>query len=236
MDEESKFHQIALHSILFKGRYDWYFCYLKSEKIAHVISVLARSSNGKDLKDILHSATDVPHSILYFAAGDVSAQVLLADILSLVTALRFAATGGSISADNARVLIEEYEQIALKIAADNRPSPFVSPQDFALPAIEQKEPQPLLGERGEGVPTQSLRVKDIRDKGQKVTKHTQGQGERTSLILDLVRRNKGISIKDISTNVRNCSEKTIQRELVALISQGLVKKVGERRWSLYFPA
>lgn len=236
MNEESKFHQIALQSILFKGRYDWYFCYLKSEKIAHVISILAHSSDGKDLKDIFHSATDIPHSILYFAAGEVAAQILLADILSIITALRFAATKNSISGENARVLIEEYEQIGSKIASDNRPSPFVSPQDFALPAIEKKGPDSLLMQ-GEGLASApTLKVKDNRDKRHDLIKDNQGQTERTSLILALVRKNKGISIKDISVNIHNCSEKTIQRELVTLIGQGLVHKVGERRWSLYFPA
>jgi hypothetical protein len=30
-DKRSKFHDFALKSILFKGREDWYFCYLKTE-------------------------------------------------------------------------------------------------------------------------------------------------------------------------------------------------------------
>jgi DeoR/GlpR family transcriptional regulator of sugar metabolism len=47
-------------------------------------------------------------------------------------------------------------------------------------------------------------------------------------------KNKGTaSIKDISTLVRGVSEKTIQRELSALISSGSVLKQGERRWSTY---
>jgi len=57
-----------------------------------------------------------------------------------------------------------------------------------------------------------------------------------SLILELVRKKKSLSIKEIATVVKGCSEKTIQRELALLIHQGLVRKVGERRWSLYLPA
>jgi len=57
-----------------------------------------------------------------------------------------------------------------------------------------------------------------------------------SFILDLVRKRKSLSIKEIAAVIKDCSEKTIQRELAALISQGLVRKVGERRWSLYTPA
>ena len=40
-DKKRDFHDIALNSSLFKGRNDWYFCFLKSERLAHVLAVLA---------------------------------------------------------------------------------------------------------------------------------------------------------------------------------------------------
>lgn len=42
-----------------------------------------------------------------------------------------------------------------------------------------------------------------------------------------------ISIKDISNYISGCSEKTIQRELNALLEEGRIKKIGEKRWSRY---
>lgn len=42
-----------------------------------------------------------------------------------------------------------------------------------------------------------------------------------------------VSIKDISMHVLGCSEKTIQRELNALVDDGSVERVGEKRWSKY---
>jgi hypothetical protein len=33
--------------------------------------------------------------------------------------------------------------------------------------------------------------------------------------------------------IKDCSEKTIQRELIVLVSEKVVKKEGERRWSVY---
>ncbi len=56
--------------------------------------------------------------------------------------------------------------------------------------------------------------------------------ERTSRILALV-KDKEVSIKDISKSFTDCSEKTIQRELNALVSKGQIKKIGEKRWSRY---
>jgi hypothetical protein len=52
-------------------------------------------------------------------------------------------------------------------------------------------------------------------------------------ILALIHEKGRVSIKDISSSIKNCSEKTIQRELFALIQEGVLKKEGERRWSTY---
>jgi len=47
-------------------------------------------------------------------------------------------------------------------------------------------------------------------------------------------KNRGeLTIKDIATAINGCSEKTVQRELNALIKDNIVKRIGERRWSKY---
>ena len=43
----------------------------------------------------------------------------------------------------------------------------------------------------------------------------------------------GVSIRDISLSFTDCSEKTIQRDLNALVSKVELKKVGSKRWSRY---
>ena len=43
----------------------------------------------------------------------------------------------------------------------------------------------------------------------------------------------GVSIKDISAQFTDCSEKTIQRELNDLVIKGRIKKSGSKRWSRY---
>ncbi len=52
-------------------------------------------------------------------------------------------------------------------------------------------------------------------------------------IKDNTKDNQGATIKDIFRRLRGVGEKTLQRELVALIAAGLIKKTGERRWSRY---
>lgn len=56
---------------------------------------------------------------------------------------------------------------------------------------------------------------------------------RRTRILKLVKDNREIMIKDIAIHFADLSEKTLQRELVALVESGVLKKTGERRWSRY---
>jgi len=65
-----------------------------------------------------------------------------------------------------------------------------------------------------------------------VTNVADRQG-RSNKILGLIKEKKDISIKDISLSFTDCSEKTIQRELNALVSKGQIKKTGAKRWSRY---
>jgi DNA-binding transcriptional ArsR family regulator len=47
-------------------------------------------------------------------------------------------------------------------------------------------------------------------------------------------RNKGkVSIKDITEILKDIGDKTIQRELHALVQEGVLVKEGEKRWSTY---
>ena len=58
--------------------------------------------------------------------------------------------------------------------------------------------------------------------------------ERQKMIVNYLKLNNVITIKDLTRVIQGCSEKTIQRDLSSLITQGVVKKVGERRWSKYY--
>jgi hypothetical protein len=59
------------------------------------------------------------------------------------------------------------------------------------------------------------------------------KNKRQSSIINLLKRKKEVMIKDVSSIISDCSEKTIQRELLALVEGGILKKEGERRWTRY---
>ncbi len=59
------------------------------------------------------------------------------------------------------------------------------------------------------------------------------RSKRQSAIINLLKRKKEIMVRDVAEVVHDCSEKTLQRELLTLVSQGILKKEGDRRWSRY---
>lgn len=59
------------------------------------------------------------------------------------------------------------------------------------------------------------------------------KNSRQNVIISLLKRKKEIMIKDVSPLISGCSEKTIQRELSAMVATGTLKKMGEKRWSRY---
>ena len=80
-------------------------------------------------------------------------------------------------------------------------------------------------------PTNSTekKTKDLKNFGAVSVK----KNSRQSIIINVLKRKKEIMIKDISPLIDGCSEKTIQRELLAMVNSGILKKEGEKRWSRY---
>ncbi len=82
-------------------------------------------------------------------------------------------------------------------------------------------------------PDQARPQKEIRDvnKGQSDT--VLKKNERQERIISILKGTSNLTIKDFSKVIKDCSEKTIQRELLDLVHRGVIKREGERRWSRY---
>lgn len=83
---------------------------------------------------------------------------------------------------------------------------------------------------GQSVPVSSNR-KIVRSPGRSV--QTEVHGERRRALLDILARSGALGIKDITSQMVGCSEKTVQRELSMLVRERTVKKEGQKRWSTY---
>ena len=65
-------------------------------------------------------------------------------------------------------------------------------------------------------------------------KNLKDKNDRQEIIKSMLKGGQKLTIKDFAKNIKDCSEKTIQRELVDMVEKGQLKKEGERRWSKYF--
>jgi hypothetical protein len=75
-----------------------------------------------------------------------------------------------------------------------------------------------------------IAVKDT--KSEPVSRDNLKDNRRESIIR-LLKDGKILGIKEFAKEIKGCSEKTLQRELLALVESGVLKKTGERRWSVY---
>lgn len=125
-------------------------------------------------------------------------------------------------------------------------SPIFSESFFSNQTIIPNSNSFLINERQNqqvGVRDQYKGQKDIRDNnvlyinknGNKKFNKTKSvdKNKRQEVILKMLDGGVSLTVKDFSKEISDCSEKTIQRELLALVGNGVLKKEGERRWSRY---
>ena len=99
----------------------------------------------------------------------------------------------------------------------------------------KKEVTDTITDKKEEMKTDSV-VSDTQQKNTKRARSLRTKrrtASRRMAVLDVVTKQGPVHIKDIAREVSDCSEKTIQRELASLITDGVVQKEGEKRWTTY---
>lgn len=218
------------------------YIYKKAERLAkaiHLVSPAFRTApalrNRMDQIAIgLVDAAILPPS----AARDSMSRELLA----LSSVLSIARTGGLLSAMNAELIAREAQQLLQEIATYEEPRLFLddAPSLASLAkeaGIDRAHPQ---ASRVNVAPANEPRTvisgtrPQTPHKGQSSIGQVKDKAVARREAIKSILSTKGPSyIKDISTMIRDVSEKTIQRELQALVDAGEVSKKGERRWTQY---
>lgn len=187
-----------------------------------------------DLVSVSVSMKDLPSIGVLNTIGNIEKKSL-----ELMSLLDIAANAGLISGMNASIIRTEFDSFLGEISSYSEnlkylKSGFIK-SVFSKPHSDvaniAKVPN-LAGDRAESLSAISDDVK-ISNAGNGYKGHKR-KDVRRELIMDFIKRHDGSSIKDISPNIRGCSEKTVQREIIELIKSGLVRKEGERRWSRYY--
>lgn len=222
-------------------------CMSDTEPIRHQLRSLSvalvslvRSTALKNQFETHFTTTEITHTI--------------DEILSFLT---MAVTLGFISIMNYEVLYREFDKIrtacidrqhkapilglADEFGRDKRTTNFVlSPDFFTDKNIHQsKKHNYFLKDtkghenniKGQQTPIVENENKSVNQSDINQTNHLD---QRNQKIIDFIKsKGQSISIKDIAESITDCSEKTIQRSLIALVESGILNRTGEKRWARY---
>ena len=149
---------------------------------------------------------------------------------TLISFLNISSVSGLISKMNSSIIIHELETLIgflhKNIQSEVHSAGYILSDSF----FATDEPSAL----GAG----SYKGHDIKQKTELTTKNKallikDKKNSRQENIISLLKKDSNLTIKDFTKVIKDCSEKTIQRELISLVEKGLIKRVGERRWSTY---
>lgn len=218
------------------------FIYSKSERLAKVLQLITPAF--KDTPALRARVEKVALGLVDAALlpSAESKKALSVELLALSSMLSMARSSGLLSAMNVDVILKEVQALLEEVGMYEEPhlllegTPTLS--DIARGSRVRHEPARRKAALRE-TPRVSVPVSPAARQPAKPANDSIGhvkdipQSNRRDTILSTIQNRGRANIKDISTVIRGVSEKTIQRELAALIEAGLVEKSGERRWSLY---
>lgn len=212
------------------------FIYKKAERLAKAVHLIAPAfSESASLRNRIDAIAIGLIDAAIVPFGTVR-TVLSRELLALSSILSIARTGGLLSAMNTDLITREAHSLLQEVAGYEEPRLFLDEvptlSSIAKSAFSQESRQDTSSRVQKPVaPDQYARDRHQKHKGH--IKDTEQVKDRRETILSVIKNKQKASIKDISTLLRGISEKTVQRELSALIEEGRVRKEGERRWSTY---
>jgi predicted transcriptional regulator len=211
------------------------YLYKKTEKIVSALYLLSSFISDKEpLKwQIREAGLKLLSQILSLSDRPIQGVYLITLILSFLEA---GYIGGIISSMNFSILKTELENLVTLVDLEekNRLKGAVFTDNFFVPDLPDKSLFSSGISKGHNIlSNRRLSFKNneskIKDKSNRLFERT----NRQDIIIDLLKKNKELGIKDFVSAIKDCSEKTVQRELATLVAKGQVKKEGEKRWSRY---
>lgn len=193
--------------------------------------------------DLLFSSFTASNSL----PGDKNAiiQSLFTAALETISLLNIARISGLISEMNHAVLVKEIDGI-LEMLRDRLAQSvenagyvlseefFRTPNLFSSGKSDNKNNTRSSQDfyKGQQFSTKQKSPNNIENSGA-YENSANKKNKRQEEIVSLLKVRPNLSVKDFTQVIKDCSEKTVQRELLNLVDKGIVKKDGERRWSRY---
>ena len=249
---------LLLQSVFIRDN-DLEFIFKKTEKISTAVYLITNFFSPEEpLKwDIRQIATRMLKFALSFSQGSLYNKEkrtldLNGAILELSSLFDLAYRSGFVSSMNYQILNGEIIKLGGLLSDYNSDKissnkPLFNEETFAVSRTQLSRPdsseQSVVGRANGATFSQSPKktyttANFIKDsyKGQ-VQKpnvlYAHANSKRRETIIAEVKRLGEVSVKDIANVISDCSEKTLQRELLAMVDDGTLAKTGERRWSRY---
>ncbi len=184
-----------------------------------------------------------------FAAGAAVYDVVAATrlIMSLIDVLHAAGWVSDMNADVVKYAYADFAHFLVGASDGVHTDPVELPRDYFAAPLTDTHGHISKGQNNNvkdtSVTDTKKDTKNIKDtktdsdsvkKGTNTSVRTRRRSDnRRMRILDVISKKKQVHVKDIAREVTGVSEKTIQRELAALVADGVVTKEGEKRWTTY---
>lgn len=207
------------------------YIYKKAERLAKAIHLIAPAfSESSALRDKIGLIAIGLVDAAVLAPGAARAA-LSRELLALSSVLSIARAGGLLSSMNADLIARESHALLQEVATYEEPR-LSFEESPTLATLAKSTSRASVPARAVSVGRIGPSNKGQASKGQTISDNS-GKTSRRDAILDVLKGRGPSYIKDISTVIRDVSEKTIQRELQSLVSEGRVVREGERRWTTY---
>lgn len=209
----------------------------KSERIASAIFLVSNIiSDGELLKTKLRTISLDTVSLCVAIKDSMNndkfqaVKLLEKKVSELISLLDIASVSGLVSEMNASIIKKELG-VFLALISDNYKTFFVNHTGLSGDFFGELNKSIESNVKDNFLENNNYVLNGIIKKDEK--DRLDRKAQRSKHILDLISKKGLVSIKDIAMSIKGCSEKTVQRELNSLIKEGLIEKVGERRWSKY---
>lgn len=225
------------------------FVYKKTEKLASAVyMVTGLFSDNEPMKWTLRKkSSDLMSFTLSYKGLSITryedfVHNMKTRVLEIVSLLEISNKGGLVSDMNFAILKTEFMHLLDVLSSSNFYSKELSQDSFSKDffdvqntgnSVQEKQVDKHAPAFLNTVSVQKISHTDVKDKNASAVKDEFKRTNRQNIILGLLKKKKELTIKDIAEVIKDCSEKTIQRELISFMSAGVIKRTGERRWSKY---
>jgi len=164
-------------------------------------------------------------------------QAVSSRLRQLISLVRILTVSGYVSLQNASTMIEALDDLGTFLSAAQRSmlSENLTLTREDLMDINTGAPMrpTVVSLRDMGAETAVKDTRTVRDSSSVSVKRSGDITARGQHIMEVLRTGGSLGIRDIAANLPEYSEKMIQRELLELVSRGVISKIGLKRWSKY---